>query len=133
MPAPRLTPAQRQSIARGRRTLVRNLNTAFSANRIAATARQLANLPPQADFLDITKALGFLDAFDRGNFAQYRRSLPFPYLIQAILTLIYRTALFSRPRTPMKIQIQDGRKYSVEVSIADRLISVVLTRPLYKK
>ena len=113
-----------------RRRLVRNINRAFGPRQIAATARQLAQLPPNADFLDISKALGFLDTLDRGNFAQYRRKLPFPRLIQNALTLIYRTALFARPRTPMRIQIRTGPRYTVEVSVGRNRINVVLTRPL---
>jgi hypothetical protein len=102
-------------------------------NQIANTARHLRRLLPDADFLQISKDLGFLDTLDRGNFARYRRNLPFPFLIQEILTLTYRTALFGRPRTPMRIQIKSGRRYAVEVAVSTRLISVVLIRPTYRK
>jgi hypothetical protein len=133
MPTTSKKVAREQRIERDRRTLVRNINRAFGPKQIANTARQLRRLPPDADFLHISKDLGFLETLDRGNFERYRRNLPFPQLIQEILTLTYRTALFGKPRIPMRIQIEAGRRYAVEVAVSTRLISVVLTRPTFRK
>lgn len=115
-----------------RTALVRNINRAFGPTQIARTARHLSALPARADFLDISKALGFLETLDRGNFPRYRRLLPIPKLVRRILTITYRTSLFNKPKPiPMRIQIKDG-PHGVEVRSTDRLIYVILTRPAPK-
>lgn len=90
----------------------------------------MKTLPPSADFLDISKALGVLDHLRISDFERYRKSLTIPTLIQHILTMTYRFALLDAPQPiPMRIGIVVGRSHSVEVERTDASISVVLTRP----
>lgn len=113
-----------------RTKLAANLNRAFSASQIAASAQIVKQLSPRADFLDISQALGALDHLQIGNLRRYRRRLTLPPVVQRILTATYRTALLTKPNPiPLRIQIKHGRRHSIEVNSTNTSISVVLTRP----
>jgi hypothetical protein len=117
--------------AANRRKLERDINRLFNAKNITATSNRLKRkFLRRGDFLDISKELGLLDKLDGGNFPRYRERLPIPLLIQQILTIAYREALFHKPKPiPMHISIRPSRKNSVDVKTTRNLISIVLTRP----
>lgn len=109
--------------------LVRDINRAFSARNIAKTAKQLAYLPPEADWLDIFQALGVLAHVTTLDLADYRKVLKIPALNQRILTEVFRTSLFGKGGpTPLRFAIYSASKEGVEVTTTPRLIGVVLLR-----
>jgi hypothetical protein len=113
----------------GRATLISEINRAFSRRNVQATAAKLGNLVNTGDFLDICKALGFLDAMDGGDFARYKRELGIPETNRALVTAAFRTALTAKPRPiPLQILIVSGTHEIITVTGTATEISVVVTR-----
>jgi hypothetical protein len=121
---------RRMKSATDRRTLVRNINDAFSAAKIKNTVRRLKPLKSNADFLDITNALGFLHDFTSGDLPRYKRDLTIPEHIRQFLTLAFRIAVLHEPSPILlRIQILPGRSEAVQITVTDRRISIRLMRP----
>jgi hypothetical protein len=110
-------------------TLTNNINSAFSSANISDSATRFQRLSPRADFLAISRELGILGDMDEPAFRRYRRNLPFPRLIQQILTITHRAALSHTPPIPMNIEINVATPPSIEITVTDQLISIRLNRP----
>jgi hypothetical protein len=109
--------------------LIRQVNNAFNRENIERTARRMARLGPQADFLAIFDELGVIALVTDLDLSAYRRELKIPALNRRILTAAFRVALFgSGGPTPLKFQIYSGEQEAVEVTTTDRQIEVVLIR-----
>ncbi len=109
--------------------LVRDLNNAFGQANIVETARRIQELSPRADFLTMTRAAGVLGDMPAATFRRYRQVLTFGRTIQQILTLAHREALSRDPPSPIHFEINDASPPSIEVTVADRLVSIRLNRP----
>lgn len=108
--------------------LVENINQAFHPSNVAASARRVEHLS-RADFLTLSRELGILGEMSDRTFRRYRRNLTIPPLIQRILTLVHRAALFRNPPSPMRIEINDATPPSIEITVTEQLISIRLNRP----
>jgi hypothetical protein len=109
--------------------LIRQINKAFDRRNIRRTARRVARLGPQADFLTIFDDLGVIALVSRLELSAYRRVLKIPSLNRRILTAAFRAALFGTGGpTPLRFHIFSGDDEAVEVTTTDRLIDVVLIR-----
>jgi hypothetical protein len=109
-----------------RTQLIGNINSAFHADNIAATAGSVAHLPGDADAFDIVHALGLFNLPSAEALVAYRAGLGIPPLNQAILALAFKTAVADK--VPLNFAIVSGHAEQVSVSASDKLISVVLTR-----
>lgn len=112
-----------------REILVNNINRILGPANIANAAAQARQLSARADFLTISRVLGILPEMSEGGFRRYRRNLPFPRLVQQVLTSAHRAALMADPPIPLHIAINDVAPPSVQVTATPELISVVLNRP----
>ena|SRR5579864_6714541 len=117
-------------MARYRVQLTRDLNRAFGAPNIEASAQIVRALPARADFLDISEALGLLAQHHGGNFRRYRQKLTLPRVVQRVLTAAYKESLLNQPKPiPLRIQINKAPRHSVQVEYTEKQIKVVLNRP----
>ncbi|MBV8914383.1 MAG: hypothetical protein JOZ05_15255 [Acetobacteraceae bacterium] len=124
--------AERQA----RETLVREINEAFSAARIADTLRRVSPLRPSADFIDICHSLGLLEPIITTTLRDYKRELTMPPLSRRIMTLAFRTSLLAKPNPiPLELKIVNGRAEAVEVTTTEALIAILLTRtrPVFRR
>ena len=112
-----------------RSDFIRQINIAFNAANIAATAQRLSNLRQRGDMLQILHELGILAIVTPKSLAAYRRELGIPRLNQKILTDAFRQALWGGTApTPLRFQIWSGRQEAIEVTVTPRQIGVVLIR-----
>lgn len=108
--------------------IANRVNNAFSAQNVANSAARVSNLR-NADFLTLSRELGILPELDAAGFRQYRRRITIPRVIQRILTLVHREALFRDTPIPINIRINDTETSSIQVTVTEQLISVTLNRP----
>jgi hypothetical protein len=111
--------------------IVENFNSAYNRENIAITLRKLAELPPDADFLDFArKADVLVEPMTDAQFSRYRehinRRVPRP--LQVLMTMVHRAALFEYPPTPMHLEMNDRTPPSLQVTCEDELISIILNR-----
>lgn len=111
-----------------RETLVDNINSTFNRSNIANAVARLRGVSRRADFLTISRELDILGTMSQQTFRPYRRNLTIPRLIQQILTLTHRSALYADPPIPMQIEINDAVPPSIEITFTDELISIKLNR-----
>ena len=111
---------------RVRQQLIQNINDAFHANQVAASAQQVAHLGDDADAFDIVHELGLFQFAPGQTLQAYRASLPIPELHQQVLKGAFQSAV--QNKKPLTFGIVSGPAEAVHVSESDTHIHVVLTR-----
>lgn len=109
-----------------RPTLVGNINNSFKPSAIETTAASVSNLGPDADAFDIIHALGHFDLATDAALAEYKAGLAIPPINRAILALAFQASVTGK--IPLSFAIVGGHAEAVQVTVSDKLISVVLTR-----
>ena len=113
---------------RQRYSILQTVNEAFAADRIGATAQQLAATAarPETDAFDLVHGLGAFGLPTQAALDSYRSSLPIPPLSHQLLTAAFKHSVTHK--IPLSFAIVGGHAEGVHVQSSPKLVSVVLTR-----
>jgi hypothetical protein len=109
-----------------RHKLVADVNNSFQASKIADTAAKVGPLTDTHDTFDILHALGHFELPDAAALDKYRNDLSIPAINRAAMDLAFRAAITEK--CPLSFAVVSGHAESLQITVSDTLISVILTR-----